>query len=103
MTTKLGTLELKSRVYVPPMAGVTDIVFRDIVRKIDSHCLLSTEMVSSRGLMYRKDNHIMDLAENEHPIGIQIFGHEPDVMALAAQMAQARGADFIDINMGCPV
>jgi tRNA-dihydrouridine synthase B len=45
----------------------------------------------------------MDLATDEHPIGIQIFGHEPDVMAMAAQMAEKKGADFVDINMGCPV
>jgi tRNA-dihydrouridine synthase B len=85
------------------MAGVTDIVFRDIVRKVDRNCLLSTEMVSSRALLQRPDARIMDLASDEHPIGIQIFGHEPDVMAIAAQMAEKRGADFIDINMGCPV
>ncbi|MBX9688282.1 MAG: tRNA dihydrouridine synthase DusB [Candidatus Obscuribacterales bacterium] len=103
MSVRIGSFELKSRVYVPPMAGVTDIVFRNIVRQVDPNCLLSTEMVSSRGLMYRKECHIMDLAPDEHPIGIQIFGHEPDVMAQAAQMAEARGADFVDINMGCPV
>jgi nifR3 family TIM-barrel protein len=85
------------------MAGVTDIVFRDIVRQVDRDCMLSTEMVSSRGLMYRPVARIMDLAPDEHPIGIQIFGHEPDVMAQAAQIAEARGADFVDINMGCPV
>ena len=45
----------------------------------------------------------MDIGANEHPIGIQIFGHEPDVMVHAAQLAEAKGADFIDINMGCPV
>lgn len=85
------------------MAGVTDIVFRDIVRRVDRECLLSTEMVSSRALMARPESRIMDLAPDERPIGIQIFGHEPDVMAKAAQMAEARGADFVDINMGCPV
>ncbi len=85
------------------MAGVTDIVFRDIVRRVDPECMLSTEMVSSRALMARPDARIMELAPNERPIGIQIFGHEPDVMAKAAEMAQAKGADFIDINMGCPV
>lgn len=103
MSVIVGSIELKSRVYVPPMAGVTDIVFRNIVRQLDRDCLLSTEMVSSRGLLYRKENHIMDLSADEHPIGVQIFGHEPDVMAQAAQMAEARGADFVDINMGCPV
>lgn len=103
MAIRLGNFELKSRVYVPPMAGVTDLVFRNIVRQVDRNCMLSTEMVSSKGLLYRKANHIMDLAEDEHPIGIQIFGHEPEIMAHAARLAQARGADFIDINMGCPV
>lgn len=103
MSIQIGSLTLKSRVYVPPMAGVTDIVFRDIVRQVDRNCLLSTEMVSSRALLARAESRIMDLAEDEHPIGIQIFGHEPDVMAHAAQLAEQRGADFLDINMGCPV
>jgi nifR3 family TIM-barrel protein len=103
MAIQIGPLTLKSRVYVPPMAGVTDLVFRDIVRRVDPHCLLSTEMVSSRSLQYRPESRIMDLSESEHPIGIQIFGHEPDCMASAAQLAEQRGADFIDVNMGCPV
>jgi len=85
------------------MAGVTDIVFRDLVRQIDKECMLSTEMVSSQALMRRPEARIMDLSEDERPIGIQIFGHEPEIMAAAAKMAQDRGADFIDINMGCPV
>ncbi len=103
MSIKIGTLILKSRVYVPPMAGVTDLVFRRIVRQVDPHCLLSTEMVSSRSAMARPQARIMDLAADEHPIGIQIFGHEPDIMAEAALLAEKKGADFIDINMGCPV
>ncbi|HEY9714693.1 MAG TPA: tRNA dihydrouridine synthase DusB [Chroococcales cyanobacterium] len=103
MAIKFGTLSLKSRVYVPPMAGVTDIVFRDVVRSVDKECLLSTEMVSSRALMNRPECRIMDLSPDERPIGIQLFGHEPDVMVRAAKMAEARGADFVDINMGCPV
>ncbi len=88
---------------MPPMAGVTDIVYRAIVRRVDPNCLMSTEMVSSRALMHQKDTRLMDLDAGEHPIGIQIFGHEPDVMAEAAHRAQAKGADFVDINMGCPV
>lgn len=103
MTVRIGSLTVKSRVYVPPMAGVTDIVFRDIVRSVDSECMLATEMVSSRALLNRPETRLMDIATGEHPIGIQIFGHEPDIMASAAQMAQAKGADFVDINMGCPV
>jgi len=103
MSVKIGSFTLQSRVYVPPMAGVTDIVFRNIIRQVSPSCLLATEMVSSRALMHRPETRLMDLDANEHPIGIQIFGHEPDVMAVAAQMAEAKGADFIDINMGCPV
>jgi tRNA-dihydrouridine synthase B len=103
MSMKIGNLELKSRVYVPPMAGVTDLVFRNVVRRVDRHCLLATEMVSSKSLLYRKENRIMDIAPDEHPIGIQVFGHEPDVMASAGRMAEKKGVDFLDINMGCPV
>lgn len=103
MTIRIGSLELKSIVYIPPMAGVTDIVFRGIVRQIDQDCLLATEMVSSQALMRRPQTHLMDLDISEHPIGVQVFGHEPDVMAAAAKMAQDTGADFVDINMGCPV
>ncbi|MBS1991629.1 MAG: tRNA dihydrouridine synthase DusB [Cyanobacteria bacterium SZAS LIN-3] len=103
MPVQIGPLTLKSRVYVPPMAGVTDLVFRDIVRGIDPNCMMSTEMVSSRALLAKPESRIMDLGPNEHPIGIQIFGHEPDVMVHAAQLAEAKGADFVDINMGCPV
>jgi nifR3 family TIM-barrel protein len=103
MPVQIGPFSLKSRVYVPPMAGVTDLVFRQIVRGIDPNCMMSTEMVSSRALLARPESRIMDLAPDEHPIGIQIFGHEPDVMAHAAQLAEAKGADFVDINMGCPV
>ena len=103
MPINIGSLSLKSRVYVPPMAGVTDLVFRNIVRRVDPNCMLATEMVSSRALMHRPETRLMDLAADERPIGIQIFGHEPDVMAQAAQMAEAKGADFVDINMGCPV
>lgn len=103
MSIKIGSLQLKSRVYVPPMAGVTDIVFRNLIRQIDKECMLSTEMVSSQALMRRPEARIMDLSEDERPTGIQIFGHEPEIMAAAAKMAEERGADFVDINMGCPV
>lgn len=103
MPIQIGSLTLKGRVYVPPMAGVTDLIFRRIVRKVDPTCMMATEMVSSRSLMYKPDSKIMELGQEEHPVGIQIFGHEPDVMAQAAVLAEARGADFLDINMGCPV
>ncbi len=103
MPIKIGNLTVNTRVYVPPMAGVTDIVFRKIIRDIDPNCLLATEMVSSKALLHKPDTNKMDLVPGEDPIAIQIFGHEPDVMANAAQMAEAKGANWVDINMGCPV
>ncbi|MBZ0187564.1 MAG: tRNA dihydrouridine synthase DusB [Candidatus Obscuribacterales bacterium] len=103
MPIKIGSLTIPGRVYVPPMAGVTDLVFRDMVRSVDKGCMLATEMVSSQGLLNRPETRLMDLSSDEHPIGIQIFGHELEAMANAAEIAERKGADFIDINMGCPV
>jgi tRNA-dihydrouridine synthase B len=108
--TKIGDLELNGYVYIPPMAGVTDIVYRQLCREFDEDVLLSTEMLSSKSLTYAKKNSKdhrhsarMDIPEGDELTGIQIFGHEPEVMAEAAQIAQEAGAKFVDINMGCPV
>ena len=99
---KIGNLEINSYVYIPPMAGVTDLAFRKIVRMFDKDALISTEMVSSKALMFSTDQKRMKLSSDEHPVGIQLFGHEVETMAKAAVMAEEQGADFIDINMGCP-
>ena len=99
---KIGSLEINSYIYIPPMAGVTDLAFRKMVRFFDKETLIATEMVSSKALMYNPNQSLMKLSPDEHPVGIQLFGHEPDVMAKAAILAEAQGADFIDINMGCP-
>ena len=99
---KIGPLELDSYIYIPPMAGVTDLAFRKMVRLFDKETLIATEMVSSKALMFNPNQSLMKLSPDEHPIGIQLFGHEVDVMAKAALIAEAQGADFLDINMGCP-
>ena len=99
---KIGSLEVNSFVYIPPMAGVTDLAFRKMVRFFDKDTLIATEMVSSKALMFNPDQSLMKLSPDEHPVGIQLFGHEADVMAKAAVLAEAQGADFLDINMGCP-
>lgn len=92
------------------MAGVTDIVYRKLCREFDPDVLLSTEMLSSKSLTYAHKNskthrHTarMDIPEGDPLTGIQLFGHEPEVMAEAAEIAEESGAKFIDINMGCPV
>ena len=99
---KIGSLEINSYVYIPPMAGVTDLAFRKMVRMFDKETLIATEMVSSKALMFNPNQSLMKLSPDEHPVGIQLFGHEPEVMAKAAVLAEEQGADFLDINMGCP-
>ena len=88
-----------------PMAGVTDFAFRALCRA-QGAALTTTEMVSAKALVYKdeKTRSLLYLPEDEHPCAVQIFGHEPEVMAEAAGLAlELSGADMLDINMGCPV
>ena len=91
-------------IYLAPMAGVTDKTFRLICKEYGADRLV-TEMVSAKGLYYKskKTASIMELSAQEHPISIQIFGSDPDIMAQIAPILEAAGADAIDINMGCPM
>ncbi|MCD6308948.1 MAG: tRNA dihydrouridine synthase DusB [Candidatus Latescibacteria bacterium] len=89
-----------------PLAGVTASVFRRICVRFGARPVM-TEMVSSDGLVQhggsKKTELLLDYRESERPIGIQLFGSEPDIMAEAAAIALGRNPDFIDINAGCPV
>ena len=88
-----------------PMAGVSDFAFRSVCRRLGA-AMTTTEMVSAKALVYRdeKTKSLMYIPEDEHPSAVQIFGHEPEIMAEAAGMAlEMSGADILDINMGCPV
>jgi tRNA-dihydrouridine synthase B len=101
---KIGNFEVKSRVLQSPLSGVTDLVFRRLVRRYAPESMMYTEMVQATGLHYLKElPKIMEVDPNEKPISIQLFDCRPDFMAEAAQKAVAEGADTIDINMGCPV
>ena len=87
------------------MAGVTDSAFRSICRR-QGAAGTYTEMVSAKALTFRdkKTQVLLHIEPEEHPCGAHIFGSEPEVCAQAAQMAlEISGADFLDINMGCPV
>ncbi|MCR5323449.1 MAG: tRNA dihydrouridine synthase DusB [Lachnospiraceae bacterium] len=86
------------------MAGVTDYAFRKLCREQGAD-LLYTEMVSAKGLHYRSRNtaDLLRTDKDEKPIGIQLFGSEPDIMAEAAANELLKDFDLIDINMGCPV
>ena len=101
---RLGNLEIQGDLVLAPMAGVTDLAFRTICAELGA-AVTVTEMVSSRALIYQ-DKKSRSLL-HKPPIGIcgaQIFGNDPSVMADGAALAlEASGADFIDINMGCPM
>lgn len=101
---KIGNFEVKSRVLQSPLSGVTDLVFRRLVRRHAPESMMYTEMVNATGLHYVKElPQIMEVDNNERPISIQLFDCRPDFLAEAAEMAVKEGADTIDINMGCPV
>lgn len=101
---KIGSFEVKSRVLQSPLSGVTDLVFRRLVRRYAPESMMYTEMVNAAGLRHIKHlPKIMEVDPNERPISIQLFDCRPDFLAEAAQMAVEEGADTIDINMGCPV
>lgn len=99
---KIGNIDVKSNVMLAPMAGITDVVLRQLIRKYSSKCLLTTEMISSEALMQKRGGEILEYRENEYPLSFQLSGHKPQMMAKAAKMLSDR-ASIIDINMGCPV
>ena len=102
---RIGNVEINSKLYLAPMAGVTDAAFRQICREHGAG-LSCTELVSAKALCYNdeKSKKLLFLAPNEKPGVVQIFGNVPDEMAQAAKVAVAvSGADILDINMGCPV
>jgi tRNA-dihydrouridine synthase B len=88
-----------------PMAGVTDTVFRRVIRSLGGCGLIMTEFTSAEGLTRNSERtlHYLYFGEDEHPIAAQIFGSDPEVMASAAALTQELGFDQIDINLGCPV
>lgn len=96
---------LKTNPFVlAPMAGITDHSFRTFMKKLDTSVVV-TELVSANGIEYKSERtmKLMSFDESQRPIGIQLFGEEPDVIARAAQVAEAEGCDFVDLNFGCPV
>ena len=101
---KIGNLEVNNPVFLAPMAGVTDWAYRNTCAKLGAGVTV-TEMVSSRALVYKDKKSAKLLRKTETGIcGAQIFGNDPEIMAEGARLAlELSGADFIDINMGCPM
>ena len=95
---------LRCRVLQSPLAGVSDRIFRGLVRRWAPDALLFTEMVNATSLELGHGRRtVEELASESGPIGVQLFDHRPAAMAEAARRAEAAGAYLIDINMGCPV
>lgn len=102
---KIGQVKIDGQLALAPMAGVSDIAFRQLCQRFGA-AYTCTEMVSAKALVYRdqKTKSLLQLGEGEHPCAAQIFGSEPEIMEEAAGLArEISGADVIDINMGCPV
>jgi len=103
---KIGPVNVNSRIMLAPMAGVTDVAFRTLVRRWAKDSLICTEMISSNGLVYSKrfDAPILEKTQTDHPIAYQLAGHRVEVLQEAARNIVAdKNPDTIDINMGCPV
>jgi tRNA-dihydrouridine synthase B len=101
---KVRDLVIRPATVLAPMAGVTDTLFRRVIRGLGSCGLLMTEFTSSEGITRstKKTLRYLYFEEDEHPISAQLFGASPSVMADAARIAEDLGYDAVDINLGCP-
>ena len=100
----IGNIELKDRFVLAPLAGITDGAFRRICFEMGA-AMACSEMVSAKGLFYgdKKTGKLLEILPGEGPVGYQIFGHEPDILAFASRELDQAPNAFLDINMGCPV
>ena len=101
----IRNLPIRPATILAPMAGVTDTVFRRVIRSLGACGLIMTEFTSAEGLTRNSARTLKYLyfGEDEHPIAAQIFGADPKVMAAAAALTEDLGFDHVDINLGCPV
>lgn len=107
---RIGAAEIRPATVLAPMAGVTDTVFRRMIRNQGGCGLLMTEFTSSHGVVSTltakrptRNFRYLYFEPEEHPITCQLFGSDPKVLAEAARVCEDRGFDFVDINFGCPV
>jgi tRNA-dihydrouridine synthase B len=102
---RIGDVEISNRVLLAPLAGIGNWFVRLQAKRYGAGLAVS-EMVSSFGLHHRNERTLRELMRihpDEHPVSVQLFGHDPEVMRSGAAIAAEAGADLIDINMGCPV
>lgn len=101
---RIGTTQIRPPVALAPMEGVTDRAFRGTIRSLGGCGLTVTEFVSSEALTREVATawRMAELDDDEHPVSIQIYGRDPERMAQSARHCEALGADFVDLNLGCP-
>ncbi|MCI5700668.1 MAG: tRNA dihydrouridine synthase DusB [Lachnospiraceae bacterium] len=101
---KIGNVTMENPFVLAPMAGVTDLPFR-ILCKEQGAGLICMEMISAKAIQFNNKNtfELMEIDEREHPISLQLFGSDPDVISEMAKRIEERPFDILDINMGCPV
>ena len=101
---KIGNVEIENPFVLAPMAGVTDLPFR-ILCKEQGAGLLCMEMVSAKAIQFNNKNtfELMKIDEREHPVSLQLFGSDPDIISEMAKRIENMPFDILDINMGCPV
>jgi nifR3 family TIM-barrel protein len=100
---KIGSLHLTNNIWLAPMAGISNLPYRRIMKRFGAG-LVFTEMVSANGLLHsgRRTRELLNTSPDEHPLGIQLFGDDAEVLARAAVLIEEDG-DLLDINLGCPV
>ena len=100
---QIGSVKIDGQAILAPMAGVSDIAYR-LLAKEHGAALVCTEMVSAMGIKYKNErtHELLRLEEVERPVSMQIFGSNPEAIALGAKVVADAGADIVDINMGCP-
>ena len=101
---QIGAVKIDGQAILAPMAGVSDIAYR-LLAKEQGAALVCTEMVSAMGIKYKNErtHELLRIEEAERPVSMQIFGSNPEAIALGAKVVANAGADIVDINMGCPV
>ena len=104
MKLTIGNVTLDNNLILAPMAGVTDLPFR-VLCKEQGAGLICMEMVSAKGIYYNNKNteSLLAIDKREHPVSLQLFGSDPEIMSEMAKCIEYRPFDILDINMGCPV
>lgn len=103
-TWTIGNVSISGKAILAPMAGVSDIAYRLLAKKHGAS-MVCTEMISAMGIKYKNErtHDLLRMEKVEHPVSMQIFGSDPEAIALGAKVVANAGADIVDINMGCPV